>query len=398
MQGLTRPGQVIDAGLRPAPFRRAGGRPAPAGAPRRDPGPSRLAYRLNRLWLTPLYRRLFRVGLPAFLMCMVVGLYLADDTRRANLTGAMTALVDRIQNREAFMVRSMQIEGASPAVDKGLRAMLPVTLPASSFDLDLPALRKQIELLDAVDHVDLRIKPGGILSAVVTERQPALLWRHARGIELLDKTGHRVASVTSRELRRDLPVIAGEGAGDKAAEALAVIAAAGPLVPRLRGLERMGERRWDVVLDRGQRIMLPADRPLQAVEKVLALDKADGLLGRDVIAVDLRDGARPVVRMGLTAQNTLRRALGRNELDAEGNEIEPKDGDGASRGVSAPAAPAKASAQKAKPAGAPKAAGKAQVKAKAPGAAKAGKAGAAGKGDGAARTGKPDGAAPARRG
>lgn len=326
MQGLNRNGYGPDTPRRPVPVRRSGMRPQPAArATRRDPGPSRLAYRLNRLWLTPLYRRLFRVGLPAFLACMIAGLYLADETRRANLTGGISALVDNIQNRDAFLVRTMQIEGASPAVDKGLRAMLPVTLPASSFDIDLPALRTQIELLDAVEHVDLRIKPGGILSAVVTERKPAILWRHARGIDLLDATGHRVASVTSRDLRRDLPMIAGEGAGEHAAEALGLIGAAGPILPRLRGLERMGERRWDIVLDRGQRIMLPADRPLPALEHALAMDKADGVLGRDVVAVDLRDPNRPVLRMGLTAQNTLRRALGLNELDAEGREIEPED-------------------------------------------------------------------------
>lgn len=327
MSGLSHPNSPYDANGRPVPNRRAAVRPQPTRATRRDPGPSRLAYRLNRLWLTPIYRRLFRVGLPAFVLCMIVGLYLADETRRANLTGGVTAMVERIQSREAFMVKTMEIEGASPAVDKGLRAMLPVTLPASSFDIDLPALRTQIEMLDAVQHVDLRIKPGGILSAVVTERTPAVLWRHSRGIELLDASGHRVASVTSRDLRRDLPVIAGEDAGAKVEEALALIGAAGPILPRVRGLERMGERRWDLVLDRGQRIMLPADRPLAALEQVLAMDKADDLLARDVRVVDLRDPNRPVLRMGLYAQNTLRRALGLNPLDAEGREIEPIEAD-----------------------------------------------------------------------
>ena len=345
MSFLNRP-HIPEPAPRPVPARRAGLRPQPAArAVRRDPGPSRLAYRLNRLWLTPLYRRLLRVGLPAFLACLIGGLYLSDDTRRANLTGAMADLVDNIQHRDAFMVRTMQIEGASPAVDKGLREMLPVTLPASSFDIDLPALRAQIEQLDAVDHVDLRIKPGGILSAVVTERQPALLWRHARGIDLLDPTGHRVASVTSRDLRRDLPVIAGEGAGDHAAEALALIGAAGPILPRLRGLERMGARRWDLVLDRGQRIMLPTEQPLAALERVLAMDRDSGLLGRDVVAVDLRDGSRPVLRLGLTAQNRLRTAQGLNPLDADGREIEPEDkaaaakakGKGGSAGQTSPA-------------------------------------------------------------
>ena len=37
------------------------------------------------------------------------------------------------------------------------------------------------------------------------------------------------------------------------------------ILPRVRGLERMGERRWDVVLDHGQRIMLPQDRPVPAL-------------------------------------------------------------------------------------------------------------------------------------
>jgi hypothetical protein len=43
-------------------------------------------------------------------------------------------------------------------------------------------------------------------------------------------------------------------------EALALVAAARPAVPRLRGLVRMGERRWDLVLDRDQRILLPETR------------------------------------------------------------------------------------------------------------------------------------------
>ncbi|WP_134726386.1 cell division protein FtsQ/DivIB [Paracoccus luteus] len=333
MPGLNRLTHPLGWGARPAPARPAGQRPQPAQGvataarpQRRDPAPSRLAYRLTRMWLTPLYRRFIRVGLPAFLVCMVAGIWLSDETRRASLQGGVTTLVEKVQTREAFMVHRMEITGASPAVEKGLAAMLPVTLPASSFDIDLDGLRAQVERLDAIEKVELRIKPGGILSAHVTERQPAVLWRHARGIDLLDKGGHRVASVTSRDVRRDLPMIAGEGAGAHASEAMALIDAAGPVLPRLRGLERMGERRWDVVLDRGQRIMLPEDRAVAALEQALAMARDGDLLARDVVAVDLRDPARPVLRLGLTAQNTLRRAQGLPELAPDGSLIEPDEG------------------------------------------------------------------------
>ena len=326
------------------PTRAPGLRPGPAGSPargpaRRDPAPSRLAYRLNRMMLRPLMRRLIRLGIPAFLAVLVGGIWLSDETRRANLNAAIDGLIERVEHREAFMVHRMQVSGASPAVEKGLRAMLPVDLPASSFQIDLDQLRESVLKLDAVEAVDLRIEPGGVLSAVVTERVPALLWRHARGIELLDRTGHRVASATGRGVRADLPIIAGEGADRAAPEALALLDAAGPVLPRLRGLERIGERRWDLVLEGGQRIKLPAEGALRALEQAIALDDARDLLARDVTEVDLRGEGRVVLRLGIEAQNAIRRARGQPLLGPDGKPLPPETGTGAGGpgGATAPA-------------------------------------------------------------
>jgi len=49
---------------------------------RRDPAPSRWAYRLNRLWLTPLFRRLVLRGLPALLLAGLLGSWLAPSSER----------------------------------------------------------------------------------------------------------------------------------------------------------------------------------------------------------------------------------------------------------------------------------------------------------------------------
>lgn len=303
----------------PAPVRAPTRAEMPARRPvRRDPAPSRLAYRLNRLWLTPFFRKLLRVGLPAFTIAMIVGIWLSDEDRRASLSAGLTGIIEDIQQRDEFMVKVMKIEGASPVVDAGLRAMLPVKLPASSFDIDLGELRGRALKLDAVEAIDLRVKPGGVLSAVVTERVPALLWRHARGIEILDRTGHRVASVTAREVRKDLPIISGAGADRVAPEALRLIDAAGPILPQLRGLTRMGERRWDVVLKGGQRILLPEERPVLALERALELDRAEDMLARDISVIDLRDPRRPVVRLGIDAQNQIRLVRGLPLLGPDG--------------------------------------------------------------------------------
>lgn len=291
-------------------------RRAPEGI-RRDPAPSRWSYRMHRLWLTPVFRRLVRVGVPTFVLTFGIGLYLADEGRRSYLTEGMAALRQEVKNRPQFMVDLLSVEGASPALAETVRQALQLPLPMSSLDLDLDAARARVQGIDAVATVLLKVQPGGVLQVTVTEREPAVVWRGPQGLILLDDTGHRIAALEVRAERADLPLIAGEGAEHAVPEAMALILSAGPLLPRLRGLVRMGERRWDIVLDRDQRILLPEHEPLAALERLIALDAAQPILARDVAAVDLRLPARPVLRLAPYALAELRRARGILPLETD---------------------------------------------------------------------------------
>jgi cell division protein FtsQ len=283
--------------------------PAPPPRPR-DPAPSRLSYRLHRLWLTPLYRALLRVGLPAFALAFLGGLWLADEGRRAGLAERLTELRRELEERPEFMVTLLTVEGASAELAAQVRSALAVELPASSFALDLEALRQKVAAMSGVAQAEARIRPGGILTIRVTERVPAVVWRSPGGLWLLDAEGHRVAPLASRLDRPDLGLVAGAGAEAAVPEALALFAAAEPVASRLRGLVRVGERRWDVVLDRGQRILLPEQGAVAALERAMALALADDLLARDVIVIDLRNQARPTLRLTPAALGELRRMRG----------------------------------------------------------------------------------------
>ena len=80
-------------------------------------------------------------------------------------------------------------------------------------------------------------------------------------------------------------------------EALALLGEARPVAERVRGLVRVGERRWDLVLDRDQVVKLPEAEPVAALGRVMALDAADDLLERDLTVVDMRDARRPMLRL-----------------------------------------------------------------------------------------------------
>ncbi len=285
----------------------------PARRLRRDPAPSRLSYRLHRLWLTPLIRRMLRIGLPILLVGVSAGYYLSDETRREAIQAWLVEQRQAFEARPEFMVKLMAIDGASTELATDIREVVPLDFPLSSFDMDLEAIQKTVSALDAVASATVRIRSGGVLQVSVVERIPAVVWRGREDIELLDETGHRVASVIARAIRPDLPLITGDGAETAVPEALNILAAAKPINNRIRGLVRMGERRWDLVLDRNQRILLPEENPVAALERVLTLDKTQDMLSRDLVVVDMRNQMRPTLRLAKTAMQDLREIRTREE-------------------------------------------------------------------------------------
>ena len=198
------------------------------------------------------------------------------------------------------MVHLLAIDGASPALAEAMRAKLALKFPLSSFEIDLDVHAGE----DRGTGCGGDGRPAGAgrrRAAGDHHRACCRPWSGAAptGLSLLDAEGRRVARILARADRADLPLIAGEGADAAVPEALAILSRRPSRSrPRLRGLVRVGERRWDVVLDRDQRILLPeaGARP-RAGARDRAGPGARTCLARDVLAVDLRNEHRPVLRL-----------------------------------------------------------------------------------------------------
>ena len=270
-----------------------------------DPAPSRWAWRMQRLMLTPAFRFGLRVGVPLCLTLSFGTLYLADEARRTAITDKVEEVRRSIQARPEFMVKLMAIDGAEGTLAAAVRAAVPMEFPRSSFDIDLPEVRRTISALDGVRSAGVRVRPGGILQIDVVPRVPVAVWRSTAGLTLVDEDGVRVAELAHRGEAPSLPLIVGDGAAEMVPEALDLLRVATGLGPRVRGVARIGERRWDIVLDRDQRILLPETGAVQALERVVALQGAQELLTRDVAVVDMRMTDRPTVRMNEAATQAL---------------------------------------------------------------------------------------------
>jgi len=281
-------------------------RTAPTQAPH-DPAPTRLGYRYQRMMLTPGFRAMVRIGVPLLLIVSILSSWLSHPENRAALDAQIAEAKENFQERPQFMVRGVEMTGADLALMGQVSALMPKEFPVSSFQLDLEDLRADVEGLAPVRSATVRVGETGFLQVDVTPRVPVALWRDGQVLRLIDADGVPSGTIVARADRLDLPLIAGDGAKQYIAEALDLFAGAGPLLERTRGLVRMGERRWDLVLDRDQRILLPEDQPVAALERVILLDKVQDMLARDVAVVDMRNADRPTLRMNAEAAAALRR-------------------------------------------------------------------------------------------
>lgn len=290
----------------------------PMKVTRPDPAPSRIKYRLERLWLRPMVQRMVRVYLPALFVGVGIAVVATHPRVLATATEFIQTVQTELSARPELMVVGYEVEGASSALEERIAAELQLQLPVSALQLDLGKMQQNVRGLDPVDTARLRINEHGLLTVVVTERIPSAIWRNADGLFLVDATGARVDRLADRSTRKDLPLVAGLGADAVIDEALRLLVVAGPISKRVRGLVRIGERRWDVVLDEGLVVRLPEQEPDAALARVLALQYAEEILDRDVVVVDMRDPRRPLLRLNDPALETLRRPV---LINPEGEDV-----------------------------------------------------------------------------
>lgn len=275
-----------------------------------DPAPSLLSYRMQRLWLTPLFRALVRVGLPAVAIVGLGWMFLSQAENRDYLRGLLQEAQVSVQNQPVHQLQTLTIEGASPLLAEKIRAQFGNLFPISAFELDLEGMRDWIEKIPSVERAAVITSTGRLLSVQVTEIQPEFIWRSVEGLHLISPDGELLRRVSQRADFAHLPLIAGEGAIASLNEARALLAAATSISDRLRGLVRIGERRWNFVMLNGQTIALPEANPEQVLTQVIVLSGAQELFKRDLILMDFRNPRRPTLRLRPQALAGLKQVKG----------------------------------------------------------------------------------------
>ena len=266
--------------------------------PRKGPGPSKLTYRMERTWAKPMVRSLVLVYAPLLALGLAGWFVAASDRLRGAAEEEIAALVEAVADRPEFAVKDVEVTGGTAELNAEVRRVAGVEPGMSSLTLAVEDVRTRVEALGAVERATVQFDPQGALRIAVVQRIAAALYRHPDGtLVQLDRTGVEIGPATARIDYPDMPVLLGAGAPAHVGEALALMTSASDILPRLRAFVRVGERRWDMVLDRDMVLKLPADDPVEALARIMALHYGEELLDRDLAVIDMRLPDRPALRM-----------------------------------------------------------------------------------------------------
>ena len=270
-----------------------------------DPAPSIISYRLMRLMLIPRLRLILTLGIPSLVIICGTLVLLLNINLHENIEALKKDLKHALVERPEFMIKVASVDGASDELAHEIREIMPLNFPVSYFDLDIKYLHKVLNDIPAVASAAIKVTVSGVLQIDISERTPAFIWRKDDVISVIDEKGKFIRLATSRLDYPELPLVIGEAANLSIADISSLMEDNQYFLDQVRAFVRVGERRWDLVLDNNLRIMLPQTEFLAAFDRLMLMNHTGSLFSNQLSTIDMRLVERPTVRVGAVSVDPL---------------------------------------------------------------------------------------------
>jgi cell division protein FtsQ len=197
--------------------------------------------------------------------------------------------------RLGFRIEQVDVEGASPQAKIDVLRAAAIAHQAPILDLDLDGLRRNVEQVGWVKSAKVvRLLPDTVVISI-DERRPLAVWQHGGRMRVIDAAGHPIPEADPMRYA-ELPLVVGEGANGTADHILALLRSRPRLMQQLEALVRVDDRRWDIRLNDGGLIQLPAGGEESALIQLDQLDQKARILELGFARIDLRDPEMVAVR------------------------------------------------------------------------------------------------------
>ncbi len=252
-------------------------------------------------WLRRPARALARVDLdalpvPPFSATILSAILLGSTAVYGVILGGHSGVViESVSSRGGFAVDDVRISGLYETSEIDVLGAIGLDGWTSLVGFNAAKARDRVVALPWVESASVqKIYPDRV-DVVVQEKRAFAIWQHGSELSLVERSGAVIAPF--RGGHAELPLVVGQGAPDGAKDIVDEIARRPALAERVKGYVRIADRRWDVRLDNGVTLRLPEKGIAAAIDDLLAFDQREGILSRDIAAIDLRIEDRLVVQL-----------------------------------------------------------------------------------------------------
>ena len=237
-------------------------------------------------------------GLAAGLALTAAGgtYWLWESGRVAREAAGLEARVLAMTAQAGLKVTHVVVEGRRETPRKAILSALGLTVGEPILAFDPRAAKRRLERIGWVRQAAVERRLPGTIAVRLIERRPFALWQREGKMFLVDDTGSVILKSGLERFAR-LPLVVGEDAAETAPALFTMLALAPELASRVTAAVRVGARRWNLKLDNGVYVRLPEDGAAEAWQRLAEIERAHGLLERDILAVDLRISGRLILQM-----------------------------------------------------------------------------------------------------
>lgn len=235
------------------------------------------------------------------------------------IPGAMGVALAEGVGRAGFRIEHINVTGNKHMDQMSIYA---VALDQKSRAMPLVDLNQVRDRLLAFGWVaDARVsrRLPDTLAIDIVERAPAAVWQDHGQLMLIDANGVPLEAVNPDAIP-DLPRLIGDNANGQELAYRTLLEAAPALKPLVKAATWVGNRRWNLMFNTGEKLMLP-EGDAAASKALVQFAKWDGtqrLLGRGYVHIDMRNPERTAVLPGTSsAGSAASSASGAAAEDAE---------------------------------------------------------------------------------
>lgn len=214
----------------------------------------------------------------------------------ANAFASVGSVYDRAIASSGLAVGKVTLEGQSHTEPNDVYAAVGFHEGDSMLSVHPSDVRARLMTLPWVaDAAVKRVYPDTVAITVI-EKLPFALWQHGHEISVVERSGKPITTADPTEFTR-LPMLTGDGAPEAAAPLLDAIGATRAISSRIKRIERVSKRRWNLVLDGSVTVKLPEqgwEREIGTLEKLIV---EDGVLEKDLEIIDLRFADRYIFQL-----------------------------------------------------------------------------------------------------